>query len=158
MLFIFIVTDLDYADDIALLADNADDLQFFVDQVVSFGAILGLQLNPSKCKVMNTCAHPTHIVIQDVEIENVNNFRYLGSLISADNSCEQDIRSRMCVAQASFQKLHQCLFSRNDISISTKVRVYMASVRTIMLYGSESWVLTSSLTSALNSCEMRFLR
>jgi hypothetical protein len=59
-----------------------------------------------------------------------------------------------CVAQATLQKLHQCFFSRNDISISTKVRVYMASVRTIMLYGSESWVLTSSL----NKCEMRFSR
>jgi hypothetical protein len=33
----------------------------------------------------------------------------------------------------------------------------MASVRTIMLYGRQSWVLTSSLTSTLNSCEMRFL-
>ena len=31
------VADLDYADDIALLADNEADLQFFVDQVVYFG-------------------------------------------------------------------------------------------------------------------------
>jgi hypothetical protein len=46
-------------------------------KVVSVAAILGLQLNPSKCKVMNTCAHPKCIVIQDVEITNVNNFRYL---------------------------------------------------------------------------------
>ena len=36
-----VITDLDYADDIALLADSEADLQFFVDQVFSFGSTLG---------------------------------------------------------------------------------------------------------------------
>jgi hypothetical protein len=152
------ITDLDYADDIALLADNANDLQYFVDQVVFFGSMLGLHINPDKSKILTVCSQPSRILIQGVEIENVRSFRYLGSLISADNSCEQEVLSRMCLAQSAFQKLNKCLFSRIDISISTKVRVYMASVRTILLYGSESWVLTSSLSSMLNSCEMRFLR
>ena len=91
-------------------------------------------------------------------MENVDNFHYLGSIISTDNSCEKDILSRMCLAQASFNQLYTCLFSREDVSISTKMRVYVASVRSVLLYSCESWIITSSLSSILDSCEMRFLR
>ena len=44
------ITDLDYADDISLFADNEADLQFFVVQVVFFGAMVGLSINPDKTK------------------------------------------------------------------------------------------------------------
>ena len=35
------VTDLDYADDIALLTENEADMQFFVDRIVHFGGMIG---------------------------------------------------------------------------------------------------------------------
>jgi hypothetical protein len=149
------IVELSGKSDIALLADNANDLQYFVDQVVFFGSMLGLHINPDKSKISQYVRNP-HGSLYKVWKSRMC-FRYLGSLISADNSCEQEVLSRMCLAQSAFQKLNKCLFSRIDISISTKLRVYMASVRTILLYGSESWVLTSSLSSMLNSCEMRFL-
>ena len=92
-------------------------------------------------------------------MENVDNFRYLGSLISTDNSCEKDILSRICLAQASFNQLYTCLFSREDVSISTKMRVYdyVASVRSVLLYSCEFRTIKSSLSSILDSCEMSFL-
>ena len=154
-----LITDLDYADDIALLADNETDLQFFVDQVVLFGAMLGLKINPDKTKMMavNTPGIPK-VTVQGVDVEVVESFHYLGSLISIYNSCEADVLFRTCLAQGSFQQLYPHLFSRDDVSVSTKMRVYLASVRTILLYGCESWTVTSSLSSTLDSCEMGFLR
>ena len=152
------ITDLDYADDLALFADNAADLQFFVDQIVFFGAMVGLKINPEKSKVLTVCAPASRISIQGIDVECVTKFRYLGSLISADNSCEEDVLSRICLAQVAFNQLYTCLFSREDVSISTKMRVYLASVRSVLLYSCESWIITSSLSSLLESCEMSFLR
>jgi hypothetical protein len=44
------ITDLAYADDIALLADNENSLQHFTQKVRNFGQIIGLTLNVAKCK------------------------------------------------------------------------------------------------------------
>lgn len=38
------------------------------------------------------------------------------------------------------------------------MRVYLASVRSVLVYGCESWTVTSSLSSTLDSCEFGFLR
>jgi hypothetical protein len=109
-------------------------------------------------QVITVCNEPAHIVIEAVEFEDVTGFRYLDSLITDDNSNEKEILSRICLAQDAFQKLNKCLFSRKDISIVAKICVYMLSVCTILLNGSESCGLTSSLASKISTCEMRFLR
>ena len=133
------LTDLDYADDIALLADNEADLQFFIDQVVFFAGMVGLKINADKTKMMSICSPVVpKITVEGVEVENVETFRYLGSLITTRSSNEDDVLARIGFAQASFQQLYPCLFSRQDVSISTKMRVYLASVRSILLYVAES--------------------
>jgi len=99
-----------------------------------------------------------NITIGGADIGKVEQYRYLGSLITSDTSCEKDIQCRIALAQASFQQLFPCLFSRQDISIYTKMRVYLASVRSVLLYSCESWNVTSALASTLDSCEMNFFR
>jgi len=154
-----VVTDFDYADDIALMAGNESDMQFFVDKICFFGKMVGLCINPDKSKVMSICTiAPCKISVYGSELENVDSFRYLGSLLSADGCSDRDIVSRIGFAQASFQQLYPCFFSRKDISIQLKVRVYMASVRSVFLYGCESWAATDSLCTLLERCELSFLR
>ena len=111
------ITDLDYADDIALLSESEHDLQVFVGKVIFFGNLVGLRINPNKSKVMSFCSRPPRIIINGLQLERVEQFRYLGSLISANASCEKDVLSRIGFAQASFQILFTGLFSREDISI-----------------------------------------
>ena len=107
---------------------------------------------------MSFCLCPPRMIINGLQLERVEQFRYLGSLISANTSCEKDILSRIGFAQASFQRLFTGLFSREGISINTKMRVYLALIRTVLLYGCESWNITAALACTLDSCEMTFLR
>ena len=65
------VADLDYADDIALLTENEADLQFFADQIVRYGAMIGLRINSDKSKVIALCSPVPHIGINGVDLENV---------------------------------------------------------------------------------------
>jgi len=47
-----------------------------------------------------------------------------------------------------------------NISIPLKVRgsIYDSCVRSVMLYGAETWALTGILEEILNSCDSRMLR
>ena len=152
------ITDLDYADDIALLAENEVDMQFFVNKVAFFGAMVGLRISPTKSKVLSSCVALPSITVDGVPLLNVDKFCYLGSLITASGSAEDDIHIRIGRACSAFQQLSNMLFLRNDISIATKVRVYKASVRSVLLYGCESWPMTDALVSRVESCEMNCLR
>ena len=46
------LSDLDFADDIALICDNHADMQDLTNKVENEAAKVGLQLNGTKCKVM----------------------------------------------------------------------------------------------------------
>ncbi len=50
-----------------------------------------------------------------------------------------EIRSRINLARSAFSRLQSCLWSRHEISLRTKGRVYQAVVRSIVLYGCETW-------------------
>ena len=85
--------DLDYADDIALLSTNARHLQQKANVLNENAKKAGLHINLKKTKVMHlnlTEPHP-QIMIDGEELEAVDDFTYLGSNISAENSVQKDI-------------------------------------------------------------------
>ncbi len=66
-------------------------------------------------------------------------FKYLGSMFVANGQGTEEIRSRINLAHSAFSRLQSCLWSRREISLRTKGRVYQAVVRSILLYGCETW-------------------
>ena len=59
----------------------------------------GLYLNAKKTKIMDLDKSPTTTIDVDGEqLENVNNFVYLGSRIDADGKSSPDIRRRIAIA------------------------------------------------------------
>ncbi len=57
----------------------------------------------------------------------------------ANGQGTEEIRSRINLARSAFSRLQSCLWSRREISLRTKGRVYQAVVRSILLYGCEAW-------------------
>ena len=90
--------DLDYADDIALLSTNARHLQQKANVLHENAKKAGLYIYMKKTKVMHlnlTEPHPHIIRIDGEELEAVDDFTYLGSNISAENSVQKDISARI---------------------------------------------------------------
>ena len=81
-----------------------------------------------------------NLSIKDQFIERIDKFTYLGSCITPDGSIAEELSSRIQRARIAFSNLHH-LWRRNDIKLSTKGRVYSAAVRSVLLYGSETWPL-----------------
>ncbi|VDN30658.1 unnamed protein product [Dibothriocephalus latus] len=71
----------------------------------------------------------------------VDSSKYLGARSLPDGQSKDDIISRIDAARRVFSSLWKYLWTRRDISISTKIGVYRASVRSVILYGCECWAL-----------------
>ncbi|BHF75255.1 hypothetical protein SprV_0501835100 [Sparganum proliferum] len=138
------LTDLDYADDIALLASSFGDLQSMVSRVNEVAKSVGLSINAGKTKVFSSCIpdqEKAPLGIDGCQLEEVDSFKYLGARLLSNRQSKDDIVSRIDAARRVFSSLWKCLWIRRDLSIATKIRVYRASVRSVLLYGCECWAL-----------------
>ena len=77
------LTDLDFADDLALLGENAKSLQSMIDNLANTAVKVGLRISTKKTKVMSVREQqPMALKINQQEAEEVENFTYLGGSIS----------------------------------------------------------------------------
>ena len=78
------VKELRYADDTVLFAQTPEGLLRLLQSVKTHSESSGLYLNANKTKIMDLDKSPTTTIYVDGEqLENVNNFVYLGSRIDA---------------------------------------------------------------------------
>ena len=81
------ITDMDYADDIALLAENAADLQRLLDRLDANAALVGLNISAQKTKVLfGSRAVSSPILLRGQVLDEVTSFTYLGSCITSNGT------------------------------------------------------------------------
>ncbi|CAH8613849.1 unnamed protein product [Schistosoma guineensis] len=134
------LVDLEYADDIVLFGEDADKMQSLLTTLSNNASMFGMRFSPSKCKMLlqDWVALTPELMIGSEVVERVDRFTYLGSLISPCGLVCDEISARIQKARLAFANLRH-LWRRRDIRLSTKGRVYCAAVRSVLLYGSETW-------------------
>ena len=100
---------------------------------------VGLRLNIQKTNIMASGPINSWQIDGETE-ETVTDFIFLGSKITADGDCSQDIKRRLLLGGKVMTNLESILKSR-DITLSTKVRLVKAMVFPVVLYGCESWTI-----------------
>ena len=68
------------------------------------------------------------------------------------------MKRRVALAEVTFHRLWEKVFKRHEINLAIKLRLLNAAVMPILLYGSETWSLTTAMKNKLNACENRWLR
>ncbi|CAH8475908.1 unnamed protein product [Schistosoma mattheei] len=121
--------------------------------------MFGMRFSPSKCKLLlqDWSASTLELRIGSEVVEGVDNFTYLGSLISPNGLVFDEIAARIRKARLAFANLRH-LWRRRDIRLSIKGRVYCVAVRSVLLYGSETWRLRVEDTCKLLVFDNRCLR
>ena len=98
-----------------------------------------------------------HLQVEGGEIEEVNNFCYLGEVLDTSQGPESAVKYRIFTAWNKWKDLASLLVNK-IIPLRSRIDLYCACIRSAMLYGSETWALTEGLERRLESNELRMLR
>ena len=85
------------------------------------------------------------ISIGGQQLNVVDKFTYPGSTISRNVVIDNEVNARLAKVRVAFGRLHKNIWNRRGITQETKVKVYRAVVFTTLLYGCETWTVTSAM-------------
>jgi hypothetical protein len=97
------------------------------------------------------------VAIGDKHFEVVKEFVYLGSLMTSTNDVSLEIQRRIQTANRCFFGLRKHLQS-SHLSRQTKFTIHKTLIRSVLLYGSETWVLTKREENQLLLFERKVLQ
>jgi hypothetical protein len=80
--------------------------------------------------------------------QEVTDFKYMGSIITSGNNCEREIKARMAAGNQSYYGLTKIMKSQ-EISQSTKLKIYRTIIRPVVMCGCEGWTVSEHLKEAL---------
>ena len=81
-------------------------------------------------------------------LERVEVFKYLGRLLSQDDDDIQAIRAQLRNARTTWARVGQVLRAEN-VPPRIAAKFYKAVVQAVLLYGSETWVLSTAAIASL---------
>ena len=128
------ITDADYADDIAILANTPDQTETLLHSMEPAAAGIGLHVNAHKTEYM--CFNQTGDISPRRRklFETGRQFTYLGSRVS---STEKDIDTQLTKAWIAIDKL--LIIWKSDLTDKMKRSFFQAAVVSILLYGCTTW-------------------
>jgi hypothetical protein len=160
-----LVREMLFADDSALMAHTAPEIQTLVNRFAQTAAMFSLKINIRKTeclyqpvKLLNPPPSPCEITIDNQPLTQAKDFTYLGSTISSNAKIEKELSNRMGRASAAFGQLNNRLWKNNHVSVKVKAKVYRAVVLTTLLYGAETWTIYRQQVKKLHAYMMRQLR
>jgi Reverse transcriptase (RNA-dependent DNA polymerase) len=130
-----------YADDILLLSENLNDIQRFLNRLVTYLSERSLKLNASKCKILKFTkkgkGRPKNsdvLLIENENVEFVSEFTYLGVKFQASGtSFSKHIAKRVKAAVFAFSKIN----SLSKSSVDTALKLFDLAIAPVASYGIE---------------------
>ena len=122
-------------------------MQRVAKNIAEVASRVGLNINVGKTKVMSTeesgqgSLTDAVINVMGEAVEEVQHFKYLGSMITPSGQPVEEVKARISAAHAVFAQLNKSLWRRREISLRTKIKIYKAVVRSVLLYGAETWCM-----------------
>ena len=120
------INNLRYADDNTLMAESKEKLKSLLMKVKEESGNVGLKLNIQKTKIMAS-GPITSWEIDEVTMETVSDFIFLGSKITADGDCSHEIKRCLLLGRKVMTNRDSILKSR-DITLPTKFCLVKAMV------------------------------
>ena len=95
-----------YADELVLLAKEERVIQDMTDKIIEIGRCCGMEMNLEKTKAMRISRQQftVKIMIDQKQLENVEYFKYLGSVLTTDGRFASEIKSMVSTGEAAFNK------------------------------------------------------
>ena len=129
------ISNIRYADDTTLLENNKKSLEDLAREVKHESLKFGQKINEAKTNVMSMNGFG-NVRLGDAEIDKVEQFKYLGSMIKTDAPSSHEIRIRLAIARGAASDLNP-IWADKELSLKLKKRVAQSLVWSIATYGCE---------------------
>ena len=150
-----------FADDTVVVADSEKKLCQLVQE---FGRVCKrrkLRVNVGKSKVMRCARNESdtrlNVMLEGEVLEEVDQFKYLGSIISANGGVEADVSHRVNEGCKVLGAVNGVIKNRG-LGMDVKRALYEKVIVPTVTYGSELWGMKERERQKLNVFEMRCLR
>ena len=130
-----------FADDTTLMAESEEELKSLLMKVKEESEKAGLKLNIQKTKI-RASGPITSWQMEGEIMETVTDFTFLGSKITADGYCSNEIERRLLLGRKAMTNLYSILKSR-DITLQT-----------VVMYGCESWTIKKAECQRIDAFEL----
>ena len=86
-------------------------------------------------------------------METVIDFIFLGSKITLDGDCSQEIKRHLLVGRIAMINL-DCILKSRDITLPTKVHLIKAIAFPVVMYGCMSWTIKKAECQRIDAFEL----
>ena len=148
------LTDLDYADDIAVLGFSRANAQSLLTSLEKAAAAVGLKINAKKTKAL-VVGEPLgcSFRVGSTVLDEVGDFSYLGSWVKSSAKALAERKGQAWTAASQLWKIW-----RADLGDELKRKVFKATIETVLLYGADTWSLTEAQLRSLDGTYTCLLR
>ena len=131
-----LITNFRFADDIVVNAEEEEESGVLVSRLDTTTARYKMKIGPDKTKVManNPNGFQREIKIKGQRLEEVENFKYLGAIISNEGS-KLEILSR--IAQTTAALSRRIIWRYKNISLASKVKLMRMLILSTFRYACE---------------------
>jgi Reverse transcriptase (RNA-dependent DNA polymerase)/Endonuclease-reverse transcriptase len=148
-----------YADDI-LIWGNKDDVQLKVTKWEIITEKYGMKVSKEKSEsvVMQRGKRTENkIVLKNGNIEEREEFKYLGSVITNEAKLENEVKRRIQQGENFYMKVRKLLWNEN-FPKRCKVLFYKLYFEPILMYGVATWNLSYKEERMMEAAQMKFIR
>ena len=140
-----LITNFRFADDIVVNAKEKEEAGDLVDRLDTTTTRYKIKISPVKTEVMtnNPNGFQREIKIKGQRLEEVENFKYLGAIISNEGS-KPEILSRIVQTTAALSRL-KIIWRDKNVSLASKVQLMRTRILSAFLYVCESWILIAEI-------------
>jgi len=144
------------------LGGNVDTVKKNAEVLVAATKENGLEVNAHKTKYMTVSRDQNAGLILGIKIDNssierVEEFKYLGTTLTNQNSIQEENKRRLKLGNACYYSVQNLLSSRL-LSKNLKTKMYRTIILPVVLYGCEIWSLTLREERRLRVFKNRVLR
>jgi hypothetical protein len=142
-----------HADDILITARTEQTIIDTFNKLKDQSQQFGLVINEQKTKLLfctRKSYKPDSMKTDDLQLEQVMSYKYLGSTVNSNNSIEEEIKERIVLGNKAYYA-NQSLFKSKLISKKAKLKLYNTTIRPVVtIYACETLVLKVSQTQVDN--------
>ena len=121
------------------MPESEEELKSLLMKVKEESEKVGLKLIIQKTKIMAS-SPITSWEIDGETVETVADFIFLGSRITADGDCSNEIKRHLLLGRKVMTNL-ESIFKSRDITLPAKVLLVKTMVFPVVMYGCECWTI-----------------